>query len=177
MTCEQVRAELVGCWACTDELSDEAIGHLESCEACRREAVLLRETRTLVHSLPTTRAPAGFTHRVMAQIESEAQPAEWTQRLRDWLVPRRGPAWVRATAVAAAIALAAASGVWYAQHTPDAQMAAGTSAVTVGPGATDAQSASADAELTELLQQHQSFELTQPLADDAGVSFVAYTSE
>lgn len=175
MTCEQVRAELVECWACTDELSDEAIRHLESCEACRREAVLLRGTRTLVHSLPTTRAPAGFTDRVMAQINREPQPADWTQRLRDWLVPRRGPAWVRATAVAAAIALAAAGGVWYANQTPEAQ--AGASAVTVAPGAIDAQSTSAEGELTELLQQHQSFELTQPLADDAGVSFVAYTSE
>ncbi|MGD9498084.1 MAG: anti-sigma factor [Armatimonadota bacterium] len=171
MTCPQVRQELVACWGSTDELRAEVVEHLCVCEACRWEAALLRETRVLLHSLPAEQAPDGLTARVLARIANERAPESWRQRLAAWFVPAQQPVWARAAAVALAIALAAAGGTAWYQGT---QATAPEPTISSAP-APGGQVAIADREFEELLRRHQSLELSQPLADDAGVSLVVYT--
>lgn len=176
MTCEQAQAELVACWGNTEQLSVMVIEHLEVCEACRYEALILRETRVMVRSLPQERTPEGFTDRVLAQLDTEQAQAGWLERLSELFVPARRPAWARTAAVGAAIALAVAGGaLWYnhAEQPAPRQVAIAPQATTVA--STDSAAAN-EAELEELLIRHQAAEMTQPLADDAGVSLVVYTS-
>ena len=182
MTCEQVQAELVECWGSTEEVCAATIEHLEVCAECRREALILRETRVMVQSLPREKAPQGLTSTVLERItrEEQAQPG-WMERLSDLLAPRRRPSWARAAAVGAAIALAVAGGaVWMSQDAeqPAApQIAAHRAATTTVSVTTDNMpTATSEEELDELLMRHQTMEMTQPLADDAGVSLVVYTS-
>lgn len=180
MTCEKVQAELVECWASIEMLSAPAVEHLEECEACRHQALLLRRTNVMVQSLPTERAPDGFTSSVMARIESEeSRSPGWLERLGGFLTPARQPSWARAAAVGTAIALAVAGGaVWHSQSqepSPQPQIAAVTPGPQIAAGGAAAQQVR-EAELEELLSRHQAFEMTQPLADDAGVSLVVYTS-
>jgi len=175
MTCKQVQAELVECWGSTQQLPTTVIEHLEVCEECRYEALILRETHVMVRSLPQERAPEGFTGRVLSEIDQEQTRAGWLQRLSEFFAPARQPAWARAAAVGTAIALAVAGGaVWFNQpDQPDAQQMA------VAPEAAVTVTAAADpsaAELEELLVRHQTAEMSQPLAVDAGVTLVVYTS-
>jgi len=176
---KRVRAELVECWASTEVLSAEVTEHLAGCEHCRHEAVLLRETNAMLKSLPQERAPEGFTDNLLAQLDRMESRAGWMDRLSEFFVPMRQPSWARAAAVGTAIALAVAGGVaWHNQaqdapSQPQIAVAASTSGVTAGSVALDAAD---EAELEELLVRHQTLEMTQPLADDAGVSLVLYTS-
>lgn len=181
MTCKQVQEGLVECWGRTEELTSDALTHLETCEQCRHEALLLRETHAMVQSLTTQRAPQGFTEQVLAGVEREERRPGWRERLTQWVLPTRQPSWMRAAAVGALLAVAVAGGaIWYDQgarseQSPDhARIAASqhtpSTVEFVEAGATDA-------ELDELMLKHQSLELTQPLADDAGVSLVMYTSQ
>lgn len=174
MTCKQVRAALVACWGRTDELATEVLEHLEVCEECRREALLFRETRVMVRSLPPLRAPSGLSERVLAEIEQEAASGTWPQRLTRWLVPSGQPSWARAAAVAAALALAVGGGMWYAQNGQPQQTVA-VSSDSPAPGTSAAHVATAG-EIDQLMLEHQTLEMTQPLADDAGVSLVVYTA-
>ncbi|MGI5820098.1 MAG: anti-sigma factor family protein [Armatimonadota bacterium] len=178
MTCRQVRVELVECWACTEELSAAVLEHIEVCVECRREAILLRETRVMLSALPLERAPEGFTGRVMTQLDREEAEPGWLERLSEALFPARRPSWARAAAVGTAIALAVAGGVvWYNHGGSDAaeQFAANPPVTAIVAGA-DGGATVSDAELEELLLRHQALEMTQPLADDAGVNLVVYTS-
>lgn len=175
MTCEEVRAELVGCWGSTDQLSAGATEHIEMCPECRYEALVLRETHVMVRSLPQERVPEGFTGRVLERIGREEAQRGWGARLAGLFTPARQPSWARAAAVGTALALAAAGGaVWVNRagepHAPQ-QIVSGQ----VGTSSA-ARSAAGEAELEELLMRHQAMELTQPLADDAGVSLVVYTT-
>ncbi len=172
MTCEKVREELLACWGATAELSAGAIEHIESCEDCRREALLLRETHGALQSLPADRLPAGFTDRVLAEIAAEDESPGWARRIAAWLIPSDQPEWARAAAVAA-LALAVAGGtVWYSQSHHAAQ----APAIAVTNTASGTQMAATAGEIEELMRKHQALEMTQPLADDAGVSLVMYTS-
>ncbi|MBD3291663.1 MAG: hypothetical protein GF393_01960 [Armatimonadia bacterium] len=175
MTCKQVQAELVACWGSTEQLSAMVIEHLEVCEECRYEALILRETHVIVRSIPQERAPEGFTDRVLAEIDAEQAQPGWLKRLSEFFIPAQRPAWARAAAVGTAIALAVAGGaVWFNQaDQPDQQQ------IAVAPETPITATASADAdeaELEELLVRHQAAEMSQPLADDAGVTLVVYTS-
>ncbi|MGC9316534.1 MAG: anti-sigma factor family protein [Armatimonadota bacterium] len=173
MTCKQVRAALVACWGTTDELATEVLEHLEVCEECRRQALLFRETRAMVQSLPRLRAPSGLTQAVLAGIEREAAGRSWAQRLFQTLIPSRQSSWARVAAVAAALALAVGGGVWYAQDDrPTRTAALGSDS----PVATSAAHLAGSGELDQLMLEHQTLEMTQPLADDAGVSLVVYTA-
>lgn len=179
MTCEKVQMELVECWASTELLSTAAVEHLQECEGCRREALLLRETYTLLHSLPEERAPDGFTEGVLARIDQEQRQPGWLERLGGLLIPARTPSWARAAAVGAAIAIAVAGGTVLftgaQQPAPQPQLASSLSPRTAAPGQTAAMAS--EAEFNELLVRHQAAEMTQPLADDAGVSLVVYTTD
>lgn len=178
MTCKNVQAELVECWASTELLSTAAVDHLQECEVCRREALLLRETYTLLHSLPEERAPDGFTEGVLARIDQEQTEPGWLRRLGGLFVPAQSPAWARAAAVGAAIALAVAGGILYNgahEPAPQSQIASSLSPQGAAPGQTAAMAS--EAELEELLVRHQANEMTQPLADDAGVSLIVYTTD
>jgi hypothetical protein len=67
--------------------------------------------------------------------------------------------------------------VWYnhgQQAAPEAQLMTAPAETSVV--ATDTQATASESELEELLLRHQTAEMTQPLADDAGVSLVVYTS-
>jgi hypothetical protein len=101
------------------------------------------------------------------------------ERLSEFFAPARQPSWARAAAVGTAIALAVAGGaVWYNQAeepAPQPQIAIAPTSPQVASGGAPA-SAANEAELEELLVRHQALEMTQPLADDAGVSLVVYTS-
>ncbi len=179
MTCEQVREELVACWACVDELTFEVVEHLEQCDACRREAVLLRHTRVMLHSsMPPLSAPVNMAERVMSRIDEQAHSAGWLPRAREWFVPRRQPSWARAAAVGTALALAVAGGALWRSQRPDQSAPPSPPAVVADAGidGSAARTATLDGELDELMLQHQRLEMTQPLADDAGVSLVVYTS-
>ncbi len=184
MTCKQVQAELVECWASTEVLSAEVTEHLAGCAECRYEALLLRETHVMLRAIPQERAPEGFTDSLLAQLDRGEGRSGWIERLGEFFAPPRQPSWARAAAVGTAIALAVAGGtVWYNQsqepaQQPQAQIAA-TSMTPVSTEAatgTVALDAANEAELEELLLRHQALEMTQPLADDAGVSLVVYTS-
>lgn len=175
MTCKQVQAELVECWGRTEEVAPGVVEHLEVCIECRHEALLLRETRVLVHSLPQDRAPDGFTERILSELDREETSPGWLARLKEYFVPARRPAWARAAAVGVALALAVAGGaVWYTQAEEPAPQQIAAGPVIATPAAT--QATASEAELDELLVRHQTLEMTQPLADDAGVSLVVYTS-
>ncbi|MFW5867536.1 MAG: hypothetical protein ACOCX2_06945 [Armatimonadota bacterium] len=179
MTCKQVQAELVECWASIELLSAAVVEHIDGCEECRHQALLLRETHVMVQALPRESTPDGFTRDVMARLEAEERRSGWLGRLSEMFVPARQPSWARAAAVGTAIALAVAGGtVWYNQAqepAPQPQVAgiAATPQMASGAIATDGLD---EAELEELLARHQAHEMTQPLADDAGVSLVVYTS-
>jgi len=176
MTCKEVQGELVECWGSTEQLSVTVIDHLEVCEQCRYYALILRETQVMVTSLPQDHAPEGFTDRVLAELASEQAQPGWLRRLSDFFVPARQPSWARAAAVGTAIALAAAGGAIYYNHGDQPgppQIAVAPEATTIGVmPAADA----SEAELEELLLRHQAAEMAQPLADDAGVTLVVYTS-
>lgn len=177
MTCEQVQEELIECWGNTEEISSGALSHLETCEQCQHEALLLRETHVMVHSLPYQRAPEGFTEQVMSRVLREEHRPRWRERVSDWLLPAHRPTWVRAAAVGAALALAAAGGAhWYGQMQQPAHQAQVVAANSSAGMTAAEQLADTDAELDELMLKHQMLELTQPLADDVGVSLVVYTS-
>lgn len=176
MTCKQVHEELLACWGSSDALSMEAREHLRECAQCQREAMLLEETRVLLHSLPPAAAPASFTQAVLARIDAEEVRSGVLARIAGWLVPAGAPAWARAAAVGIGLALAIGGGsVLYQQVAAggapvptvvsDASSVSGVVQATVG---TD--------EIDELLLRHQTLEFSQPLADDPGVSLVMYTS-
>lgn len=175
MTCEQVQAEMLECWGSTEDLGEAAVAHLGTCEQCRYEARILRGTHAMIRSLPSETAPGGFTQRVLGQVaQQDAQPG-WAARIGEILMPSRQPSWARAAAVGAALALAVAGGtVWVNgafEADPQEQIAAGAASSVVVSDA-----AATDAELIELMARHQALEMTQPLADDAGINLVAYTS-
>ncbi len=175
MTCEEVRVEFVECWGSTEQLCAAAVAHLEVCAQCRYEALILRETFVMVRSLPGEHAPAGFTGRVLDQIASEQAQPGWAARIAEMFVPSRQPSWARAAAVGTAIALAVAGGAVWVNHgldggSPEQIVSGGPTAIAVSSPA------ASEAELDELLLRHQALEMTQPLADDAGVSLVVYTS-
>lgn len=179
MTCKQVRAELVECWGSTEELSASVTEHLKVCDECRYEALILRETHVMVRTLPRERAPEGFTDSVLAELDREQAQPGWLGRLSEMFLPVPQPSWARSAAVGTAIALAVAGGaVWYNQaNEPAEQQLAATAppAVAVVADAADS-SAASEAELEQFMLRHQALEMTQPLADDAGVSLVVYTS-
>ncbi len=177
MICKQAQEDLVGCWGCADELSSEILSHLEECEQCRHEALLLRETQVMLHSLPVERAPEGLTAQIMDRLPHEGQQAGWGERIARWLVPERRMQWGRAAALGAALAIAIAGGVyWYGQEqqTPLQEQVVATTPASETGG--DERLAITDAELDELILKHQMLEMSQPLADDVGVGLVVYTS-
>ncbi len=178
MTCKQVRAELVECWGNTEQLGAETVAHLEACVECRREAGLMRETHAMVDALPRERAPDGFTARVLEELAREDAQPGWSERIAALLVPERRPSWARAAAVGAAIALAAAGGaVWMSHDTaPEAEPQIAARAAVTQTASPSVEPVAYETELEELRARHQSMEMTQPLADDAGVSFVLYES-
>ncbi|MFP4249246.1 MAG: hypothetical protein ACLFU7_06285 [Armatimonadota bacterium] len=179
MTCKQVQAELVECWASTEVISAEVTEHLAGCAECRYEALLLRETDVMLRALPQERAPQGFTENVLAGLDREESRSGWIERLGEFFAPARPPSWARAAAVGTAIALAVAGGaVWYnqAQEPPPQPQIAVTPAASGVSAESIPVDAANQAELEELLVRHQALEMTQPLADDAGVSLVVYTS-
>lgn len=178
MTCKQVQEELLEYWGSTERLSSAGVAHVKSCEQCRNEALLLSETQAMVHSLPFERAPDGFTDQVMARVAREERRPVWRARVADWLLPARQPAWVRAAAVGAVLALMVAGGAfWYGQM----QQPAHQTQVMVSSHPTQMSAsehlAVTDAELDELMVKHQMLESIQPLADDVGVGLVVYTSQ
>jgi len=176
MTCEEVRAELVECWGSTDQLSAGAMEHIEICPECRYEALMLRETHVMVRSLPQERAPEGFTGRVLEWIGREEAQRGWGARLAGLLTPARQPAWARAAAVGTALALAAAGGAVWVNRAAEPHATQQIVSGQVGTSSVARPAAAGEAELDELLMRHQAMEMTQPLADDAGVSLVVYTT-
>lgn len=178
MTCKQVQEDLVECWGSADELTSEALSHLETCEQCRDEASLLRETQMMLHSLSYQRAPEGLTEQVMAQIAREQRRPEWRERVAEWLLPTARPSWARAAAVGVALALAVAGGAfWYSQAQYTAIQEPVVASTAAPSAAATEVSAPMDAELDALMLKHQILETTQPLADDVGVGLVVYTSQ
>lgn len=178
MTCKQVHEKLIECWGSTEELASEALVHVESCPECEHEALLLRQTQTLVHAVPQERAPDGLTDQIMAQLAREESRQPWRERLADWVLGGRQPVWARAAAIGAALALAVAGGgYWYGlgqQAAQQEQIAASAQGAEVQM-AEDL--AATEAELDELMIKHQMIEVTQPLAEDIGVGLVVYTSQ
>lgn len=176
MTCEQVQEALIQCWGRDEELSSEARTHIESCKDCHHEALLLRNTGDLLHSMPFEHAPDGFTEQVMAQLAHDERAPGWRERLGQWLVPSRQPAWARAAALGAALAIGVAGGVhWYGQTQQTAEQAQiAASGPEIEIAATG--DAAANSELDDLILKHQTLESSQPFSDDVGVSLVVYTS-
>ncbi len=168
MTCVEVRENLVICWGDADELSAEVLAHLAECEACRLEAMLLRETRIMLRSLPDEQAPVGLTEGVLARLADEEAQVGLPGRVAAWFVPQDQPAWARAAAVGVALALAVAGGsVLYHGQQPAGNEPETVVATTQGqvPG---------QAEYDELLLRHRALEASQALADDPGVTLVTY---
>ncbi len=179
MTCEQARSELVECWASVELLSVAVTDHLEGCDGCRREALILRRTYVMVQSLPQEHAPDGFIEGVLARLDREATRPGWQERLSEFFAPAQRPSWARAAAVGTAVALAVAGGVvWYNQAQPPAQQAQMATGPVVSPAAANDPAGIdvGEIEFEELLARHQAHEITQPLADDAGVRNVVYTA-
>jgi len=168
MTCVEVRENLVVCWGDADELSAEVRAHLAECAECRLEALLLRETRIMLRSLPDEQAPARLTEGVLARLADEQLRPGLMSRIAAWFVPEDQPAWARAAAVGVALALAVAGGsaLYHggqpAGNAPDT-VVAGTQAQVPG-----------QAEYDELLLRHRALEASQVLADDPGVALVTY---
>jgi len=168
MTCVEVREHLVVCWGDADELSAEVLAHLAECEDCRLEAILLRETRIMLRSLPDEQAPARLTEGVLVRLAAEESQPGLLARMAAWFVPEDRPAWTRAAAVGVALALAVAGGsVLYHGQQP-----AGNAPDTI-VASTQAQ-LPGQAEYDELLLRHRALEASQALADDPGVSLVSY---
>ena len=172
MTCEKVQSELVTCWGSTEQLSVTVAEHLDGCETCRAEALMLQRTRLLLTSLPEEEAPDGFTASVLERLEQEGPARSWLESIGNLVIPVRQPQWARVATVGLVLALAVAGGaMWMGQSNqlPDAAQLATTVPVP-------SQTLMENAELEELLRRHQTFEVTQPLADDMGVGLVMYTS-
>lgn len=167
MTCVEVRENLVVCWGDTDELGDEVLAHLRDCPECRVEALLLRETRIMLRSLPAEHAPARLTESVLARLAAEETQPGLLSRIAAWFVPEDQPSWARAAAVGVGLALAVAGG---------SALYHGAQPEVPRPPAVVASAGGSQAEYDELLMRHRALEASQALADDPGVTLVMYTS-
>jgi len=131
------------------DLNDrEAREFLESIAADPRLEKELREYERMLalgKSLPTPKAPAGFTEQVMAQIaredKREAVVAGGGTEKRPFRLPLFGGRWAGVAVAAAAIAIAYIGGVYTARNrtgapTPiqDNTIRTGTATTTAGPG-------------------------------------------
>lgn len=176
MTCRQVREELLARWGSTEGLGAETSEHLRECSDCAREALLLRETRALLGTLPDERAPVGLRESVLAEIAREDVAEPWWSRIAAWFVPEGQPSWARAAAVGVAVALAVAGGSTLVSHQPGLN----TPEVIANGAAFEAGAqphlAAGPAEIDELMLRHHTLEYTQPLSDDPGITMVMYTS-
>ncbi|BAU26057.1 anti-sigma factor RsiW [Aneurinibacillus soli] len=56
--------------------------HLASCQACKQHFQELKRTLVFVQSLSHTRAPEGFTERVMSALPQERRRTRWTQQFK-----------------------------------------------------------------------------------------------
>jgi len=159
-----MRHLLVACWGEIEQLEDAGAQHVRECEACRREAEVLRLTSRLLRETEAEPVPTGFTQRVMAQVRStEPGRVSWYQRTLGWLSPP-APVFDRARATALGLVLVLLLGGGIALYQGPS-----------GPVDPPRPPALVDVDYDTLLLQHETLALTQALSEDAGMYLVSYT--
>lgn len=103
------------CWTLINDVVDETIQpadraelerHLEECAACRRALADIQQIRLVSRGLPSRRPRADAWQRIARELEPQLPRPRVEQ-------PRPGPAWRMVLPVAAVLALAVASAVWF----------------------------------------------------------------
>ena len=97
-------------------LAADARAHADACPRCARALVAVRSIDAMLDAPAATRAPSGFTDRVLARIRTEARPKAAPVAPRAWTGFDAMPEWIRfmaEPAVAGALVIAALI-VWQA---------------------------------------------------------------